>query len=69
MEQSKVWQAFKGKNKIEEEDIQKLDYLKLVIKETFRLHPPGPFIPREEKERCKISGYIIPAKAKILVNA
>ncbi|XP_034198077.1 cytochrome P450 71D8-like [Prunus dulcis] len=67
--QSEVRQVFEGKNKIEEEDVQKLHYLKLVMKETFRLHPPGPLIPREARERCEIGGYTIPAKAKILINA
>ncbi|XP_016649690.1 PREDICTED: cytochrome P450 CYP71D312-like [Prunus mume] len=67
--QSEVRQVFEGKKKIEEEDVQKLHYLKLVMKETFRLHPPGPLIPREARERCEIGGYTIPAKAKILINA
>ncbi|KAH0981085.1 hypothetical protein GBA52_008262 [Prunus armeniaca] len=67
--QSEVRQVFEGKKKIEEEDVQKLHYLKLVMKETFRLHPPGPLISREARERCEIGGYTIPAKAKILINA
>ncbi|XP_021834049.1 premnaspirodiene oxygenase-like [Prunus avium] len=67
--QLEVRQVFEGKNKIEEEDVQKLHYLKLVMKETFRLHPPVPLIPREARERCEIGGYTIPAKAKILINA
>ncbi|XP_016649691.1 PREDICTED: premnaspirodiene oxygenase-like [Prunus mume] len=67
--QSEVRQVFEGKKKIEEEDVQKLHYLKLVMKETFRLHPPVPLIPREARERCEIGGYTIPAKAKILINA
>ncbi|KAL5865399.1 hypothetical protein ACOSQ3_002913 [Xanthoceras sorbifolium] len=66
--QAEVRQAFKGKSKIKEADIQKLDYLKSIIKETFRIHPPGPLLPREAKETCEISGYTIPAKAKILIN-
>ncbi|KAH9745230.1 hypothetical protein KPL70_003988 [Citrus sinensis] len=66
--QEEVRQACKGKSKIQEADIQKLDYLKLVIKETFRLHAPGPFTPREAREKCEIRGYTIPAKAKILIN-
>ncbi|KAL6289242.1 hypothetical protein ACE6H2_006752 [Prunus campanulata] len=66
--QLEVRQAFEGKNKIEEEDVQMLHYLKLVMKETFRLHPPGPLIPREARERCEIGGYTILAKAKILIN-
>lgn len=66
--QAEVRQACEGKSKIGEADVQKLDYLKAVIKETFRLHPPGPLLPREARECCEISGYTIPAKAKILIN-
>ncbi|CAI9118605.1 OLC1v1020197C2 [Oldenlandia corymbosa var. corymbosa] len=55
---------------IEEKDIQELSYLQLVIKETLRLHPPGPFlIPRNNREQCEIDGYIIPLKTRAIVNA
>lgn len=67
--QAEVRQACEGKRKIGEADVQKLDYLEAVIKETFRLHPPGPLLPREARESCEISGYKIPAKATIFINA
>lgn len=59
----------RGGNIIEEEDIQKLKYLKLVMMETLRLHPQGSIIPRFSREQCEISGYTIPAKVTVLVNA
>ena len=67
--QFEVRQLLVGKRKIQEADIKKLDYLKLVIKETLRLHPPIALIPREATQRCKVSGYDVPTGAKVLVNA
>ncbi|KAF3627284.1 Cytochrome 71D7 [Capsicum annuum] len=68
--QSEVRQVFKGKKKYEEEDLEKLTYLNLVVKEALRLHPPAPLIgPRECREQADISGYTIPLKTRVLINA
>ncbi|KAG5407486.1 hypothetical protein IGI04_013605 [Brassica rapa subsp. trilocularis] len=57
------------KESISEEDINKVDYLKLIIKETFRLHPALPLLlPRETMSHVKINGYDIPPKTQILLN-
>ncbi|XP_038977072.1 alpha-humulene 10-hydroxylase-like [Phoenix dactylifera] len=68
--QAEVRQALKGKARIEEEDINKFHYMKLVIQESLRLHQPGPLLlPRVCRETCQVDGYNIPAGSRIIVNA
>ncbi|KAL2472432.1 Cytochrome [Abeliophyllum distichum] len=66
--QNEMRQAFNGRETINETDIHILKYLKLVIKETLRLHPPISIIPRACREECEIGGYQIPLNANVIVN-
>ncbi|KAL6141845.1 hypothetical protein ACLB2K_060131 [Fragaria x ananassa] len=56
--------------KIEESDIDNLPYLQCIIKETFRLHPPIPFlVPRKAVQDTKFMGYFVPKDTQVFVNA
>ena len=68
--QAEVRRVFMGETKVTEGRLGELSYLQLVIKETLRLHVPGPLlIPRECTEQCRILGYDVPKGAMVLVNA
>ncbi|XP_031251523.1 geraniol 8-hydroxylase-like [Pistacia vera] len=57
-------------NPVEESNITQLPYLQAIIKETFRLHPPVPFlIPRKPSTDTEINGFTIPKDSQVLVNA
>ena len=50
-------------------DIADLHYLRMVVKETLRLHPPGPMIHRASREDCQVMGYTIPKGTAVTINA
>ncbi|CAL9207688.1 unnamed protein product [Musa hybrid cultivar] len=67
--QEEVREAMKGKNRVEDSDTSELKYMKLIIKETMRLHPPAPLLQRRCGETCEVMGYEIEAGTCVFVNA
>eukprot|EP01018_Ginkgo_biloba_P005178 Gb_41167 [translate_table: standard] len=59
-----------GKNRrVMESDMPNLEYIECLVKETLRLHPPLPlFLPHESTEECRVGGYSLPAKTRLIVN-
>ena len=76
-EMAKVQEEVRTKTKVGEtrthlgdNDVGQLRYLKLVVKETLRLHMPAPLlVPRVCKEQCRLGGYTIPAGSRVVINA
>ncbi|VAI83211.1 unnamed protein product [Triticum turgidum subsp. durum] len=68
--QAEIRSLVGGKQRlVQVDDLSRLKYMKMVVKETLQLHAPVPLlVPRETMEHVKVFGYDIPAKTRIFVN-
>ncbi|XP_022766490.1 cytochrome P450 CYP82D47-like [Durio zibethinus] len=61
-------QIGKGRQ-VNESDIDKLVYLRAIVKESLRLYPAGPLSgAREFSEDCTIGGYLVPKGNRLILN-
>ncbi|CAM0944140.1 unnamed protein product [Alopecurus aequalis] len=54
---------------VNESDLDKLPFLKCVVKEVLRMHPPLPLLLHEATKHCIVGGYSVPRGSRVLVNA
>ncbi|KAJ8447376.1 hypothetical protein Cgig2_013153 [Carnegiea gigantea] len=56
-------------NSIQETDISNLPYIRAIVKETLRLHPPALFlVPHKTTMDAKLCGHRVPKDAQVWVN-
>ncbi|XP_047948773.1 6,7,8-trihydroxycoumarin synthase-like [Salvia hispanica] len=66
--QEEIRSVVREKRLVHEDDIENLPYLKAVVKETLRLYPIVPLVPKETIKACIIDGYEIREKTFVWVN-
>ncbi|KAM0035162.1 putative cytochrome P450 [Helianthus debilis subsp. tardiflorus] len=68
--QQEVSEVGQGRPMIPEEDLEKMPYLKAVVKEALRLHAPLPLLlAREARNGVSLMGYDIPPRTQVIINA
>ncbi|KAK4489011.1 hypothetical protein RD792_004803 [Penstemon davidsonii] len=67
--QIEIREIMGDKHDITNNDLEKMHYLKAVVKETLRYHTPVTLSAREAREDATVMGYDIAAGTMILINA
>ncbi|KAI3763179.1 hypothetical protein L1987_53630 [Smallanthus sonchifolius] len=68
--QQEATEIGQGRSMIPEEDLEKMKYLKAVVKEALRLRAPLPLlVAREARHRVNLMGYDILPRTQVIINA
>ncbi|EEF51896.1 cytochrome P450 736A117 [Ricinus communis] len=68
--QSEVREIVNERSVITANDLERMLYLKAIMKETFRFHPPLPLlVPRVSTQDVRIKGYDIATGTQAIINA
>ncbi|XP_075515956.1 cytochrome P450 71A8-like [Primulina tabacum] len=68
--QDEVRGILKERQQITDDDLEKMHFLKAVIKETLRFHTPIPMlVPRIAREDVEINGYDVMGGTMVMINA
>lgn len=63
--QSEIRQVIGENGVVQESDIPSLPYLQAIVKETLRLHPAAPLIPRKSESDVQILGFLVPENTQV----
>lgn len=66
--QEELRRVLGSKAHVEHSDVDRLPYLRAVMRETLRLHPVVPLVPNEAEETVEIHGHAVPKGCTVLVN-
>ncbi|PKU83349.1 Cytochrome P450 71A1 [Dendrobium catenatum] len=67
--QEEVRRVLGSSQSVTEEALNKMAYLKEVIREVLRMHPPIPtLVPREAMKASELEGYVIPKGTRVFIN-
>lgn len=66
--QKEVREIVKDRHEVSGKDLEKMQYLQAVIRESVRLHPPISLFGRIAREDARVMGYDVAAGTMILIN-